>query len=72
MSKFTGADGRKPSTEARRYVYRRLAKLLEDELNENEGIGWLWEGDDIDEFDRRRIRGALMKVVAELHKKADS
>lgn len=28
MSKFEGADGRKPSTEARRYVYRRLATLL--------------------------------------------
>lgn len=68
MSKFKGADGRKPSTEARRYVYRRISKLLEDELQE--GIGWLWEGDDIDEFDRRRIHAAVYKVAAEMRKKA--
>ena len=70
MTKFNGANGRKPSTEARHFVYARLARLLEDELDENQCAGWLYMEIDADEFDRRRIRAAAKKVAVELQKKA--
>jgi hypothetical protein len=65
LSKFEGKDGRKPSTEARCFVYRVLAKTLVHDLSNDSG--WLYE--DMDEFDRRRVRNAVQKVIVELKKK---
>ncbi len=71
MSKFTGANGRKPSTEARRYVYAILAQTLEADLSN--GSEWLSDarGDNgLDEFDRRRVVAAVKKVIVEMRRKA--
>jgi hypothetical protein len=72
VSKFTGANGRKPSTEARRYVYRVLAQTLEYDLAN--GSEWLTDaggGDTLDEFDRRRVVAAAKKVIVEMRRKAE-
>lgn len=67
MSKFNGSGGRKPSTEARRYVYKCLASVLEEEIE----LSSIWLcADDMDEFDRRRVLIAAKKVVIELRRKA--
>lgn len=63
MSRFEGANGYKPSTEARRYVYLRLATSLEAN-----GLDCTNEG--LNEFDRRRVLEATRKVIAELRRKA--
>jgi hypothetical protein len=63
---FNGSNGRKPQTEARRYVYRCLARILREDM---QNAGWLHE--DLEhEPDRRRAMKAANAVVRELEKKA--
>lgn len=69
--KFDGSSGRKPSTEARRYVYAVTAIMLEAELEMPlREAQWLFGDTELDEFDRRRLRKEAAKVVAELRRKA--
>ncbi len=65
-TKFTGNTGRRPSAEARRYVYRVLASCLDDDLDNPEG--WVLGGID-DEPSQRRARKAAKLVFAELVRK---
>lgn len=67
--KFKGADGRKPSTEARRYVYALLVPMLEHELRDEARHGWMFGGID-EEPDKRRLRKAIKAVMVEMRKKA--
>lgn len=69
MSRFINRPekGGKPSTQARRYVYQVLATTLEHDLNNDSE--WLYDG--MDEFDIRRVRQAVKKVIVELRRKAD-
>lgn len=64
--KFDGSSGRKPSAEARRYIYRVLATALETDMRDHEG--WMRDGITND-FDLRRLRKAAKLVVAELIRK---
>ena len=65
--KFNGSSGRKPQTEARRYVYGVLATAIE---NDGEDMrGWLFGGLE-DEVDRRRVEKAAKAVVKEFRRKA--
>lgn len=69
--KFKGENGRKPSTEARRYVYQVLAQTLEYDLAN--GAEWLTDaggGDTLNEFDKRRVVAAANKVIVEMQRKA--
>lgn len=71
MSKFNGSSGKKPSAEARRYVYACLAATLECDLTS--GADYLYgtgESDDLNEFDVRRVKAAALKVIKELKRKA--
>lgn len=66
--KFDGSSGKRPSAEARRYVYAVAASSLETDLTDPEG--WLLGGLD-DEVDRRRVKRETRKVAAELRRKAN-
>lgn len=70
MSKlrFNGDNGRKPTTEARRYIYRVLAASLEEDMKDYQG--WILGGID-QEPDRRRLHIVAKKVVAELLRKGN-
>lgn len=61
--KFDGSSGRRPSAEARSYVYRVLAASLETDLVDRDG--WMFGGIEND-ADRRRVRRAAEKVIKEL------
>jgi hypothetical protein len=65
--KFDGSSGRKPSAEARRYVYAVLASCLADDMTDRGG--WVFGGIDSD-FDRRRLIRAGQLVVKELLRKS--
>lgn len=65
--KFDGSSGRKPSTEARRYIYAVLAASLESDMRDPDG--WVRGGIE-DEFDLRRLRKEARKVFTELMRKA--
>lgn len=65
--KFSGDSGRKPSAEARRYVYAVMASALETDLIDPEG--WV-RGGLGNEFDDRRAKSAARKVITELRRKA--
>jgi hypothetical protein len=67
--KFNGESGRKPQTEARRWVYAVLATIL-DNSSERSEHGWFSLGPDGDEFDRRRLLKALDSVRAEMVRKS--
>ena len=67
MGIFNGDDGRKPQTEARRYVYRCIAAALDNETEQSDG-GWFGIPDG-DEFDRRRLKKAIDAVIREMIKK---
>jgi hypothetical protein len=69
MSIFNGDKGRKPQTEARRWVYGVLGAILDNSVERSEN-GWFSLGPEGDEFDRRRLRKALDAVRAEMFKKA--
>lgn len=66
MSRFEGsAEKGKPSTQARRYVYGVMANVLEHDLNNDSE--WLYA--EMDEFDVRRVRIAVKKVIVEMRRK---
>jgi hypothetical protein len=68
--KFDGSSGKKPSTEARRYVDAVLWSMLEAELEAAEREHtWMFGGLD-DEVDRRRVRAAIRRVQTALQRKA--
>lgn len=69
--KFNSDAGRKPQTEARRYVYRVLGAMLDYELNPEERNGWMFGGID-QEPDQRRLRKAIEAVKKELLSKGNS
>lgn len=65
--KFDGSSGRRPSAEARRYVYVSIAATLEADPN------WVLnhlQDEELDEFDIRRIEKEVRKVARELRAKA--
>jgi hypothetical protein len=62
---FNSRDGRKPQTEARRYVYRVLATVLVEDPR------WFYEGIE-QEPDRRRLKKAMAAVRAELLRKGET
>lgn len=64
--RFNGSSGKRPSAEARRYIYSRLASILRTSLNDD--TSWINE---FDEFDRRRLRRAAKLVAEELRRKAN-
>jgi hypothetical protein len=64
---FNGKSGRKPQTEARRYVYRIIASMLANDAVD--GNGWLLGGLD-EEPDRRRVKKAQRAVQLEMARKA--
>ncbi len=64
--KFSGESGRKPQTEARRYVYRIVAAMLANDGTDAEG--WLLGGIEEDP-DRRRVRKAAKAVADEMLRK---
>lgn len=68
MSVFNGDGGRKPQTEARRFVYGCLATICDNDTERSEN-GWFAMGPEADEFDRRRLRKALDAVRAEMLRK---
>jgi len=63
---FSGENGTKPSTQARKYVYQILAKALIADLDNDSR--WLYEG--LDEADQRRVRTAVRKVIVEMRRKS--
>jgi hypothetical protein len=67
--KFNGSSGRKPQTEARRYVYAILVAVLEHEHHDPDG--WMFGGVE-DSFDQRRLHKAINAVKAEMRRKADA
>lgn len=67
--RFNSNDGRKPQTEARRYVYNVIAAMLENEFNEPDCYdGWMFGGIE-QEPDRRRLTKAIKSVIAEMLRK---
>lgn len=67
--RFTGDNGRKPQTEARRYVYGVIATIL-DNGHERGRNGWFGFGEEEDKADRRLLNGALDAVRDEMVRKA--
>jgi hypothetical protein len=65
---FDGSSGRRPSAEARRYVYMVLATSLDVDLQDPDG--WMFGGME-NEVDRRRVRKAAVLVIAELQRKGN-
>lgn len=65
MSLFDGRTGHKPQTEARRWLYGALARLLEDQIQDRDDPR-LALGPEGDEFDRRRLYAALIAVKNEM------
>jgi hypothetical protein len=66
LMEFTKSNGTKPSTQARRYVYRIVAELLDGDIAN--GSEWMWR--EFDEADSRRIMNATKKIIAEMRRKA--
>jgi len=70
--RFDGKNGRKPSAQARRYIYERLAVMLKEDMYQHpapdDGSFVLRHIDN--QFDERRVRNAAQKVISELHRKA--
>jgi len=67
--KFDGKSGRRPSAEARRYVYNVIATSIESDLRDDGG--WLMGGLD-EEVDRRRVTKAAKAVIKEMLRKGKS
>lgn len=66
---FNGTSGRRPTAEARRYVYRVLASALREDLKDSEG--WVFGGM-VNEPDRRRAAKAARAIIDELIRKGAS
>ena len=60
---------RRPSAEARSYVYGVLCAMLESELTPDQRDGWMFGGIEM-EPDKRRLRTAIGLVMKELRRKA--
>jgi hypothetical protein len=69
MHKFDGSSGKKPSAEARRYVYAILAAMIDNDMSDTGQ--WFFGGLD-NEVDRRRVRRAVKLVEAEMIRKGKS
>jgi hypothetical protein len=69
--KFSSANGRKPQTEARRYVYAILVPMLEHELSGEACDGWMFGGIE-EEPDKWRLTKAIRAVMVEMRRKADA
>jgi hypothetical protein len=67
---FNSENGRKPQTEARRYVYKIIASFIDNELT-HEGARWFLDGVE-QEPDQRRVRKALRAVRAEMLRKGNA
>lgn len=70
--RFNGGNGRKPSAQARRYVYQRLAIMLKEDMYQHPppaGGSFVLRHLD-NEFDVRRVRKEAAKVISELSRKA--
>lgn len=67
MSVFNGSRGLKPQTEARRYVYGCIASALDN--GDEQTFGWFGPTEDMDEFDRRRLKKAIAAVYVEMIRK---
>ena len=66
---FDGSSGRRPSAEARRYVYRVLASSLDMDLKDPDG----WVRGGIEKLaDVRLAIEAARKIEAELRRKGNS
>jgi hypothetical protein len=70
VSVFNGSRGRKPQTEARRYVYGCIASALDN--GDEQTCGWFGPTEDMDEFDRRRLKKAVAAVYKEMVRKRAS
>lgn len=64
--RFDGSSGRKPSTEARRYVYGIISAMLDHELTDLDG--WIFGGIE-HEADRRRLSRAVRLVQLEMRRR---
>jgi len=64
---FDGSSGRRPSAEARRYVFRVLVRTIAEDLTNNDG--WLLGGVE-DATDRRRIKNEAVRLAKSLERKA--
>ena len=69
MKIFNGKSGRKPQTEARRYVYQCIATALGN--NQECEDGWFAPTPNFDEFDRRRLSKAIVSIRKEMLRKAE-
>lgn len=67
--KFDGSSGRRPSAEARRYIYRCLASTLQNDAGDL-SAGYLFDEEDLEEVDIRRLKKEAQKVIHELRVKA--
>lgn len=68
--RFNGESGKKPSAQARRYIYERLAVMLMDDMRDRPRSDSFVLREINNEFDERRVRNEAKKVVAELERKA--
>lgn len=71
--RFNGTHDRRPSAQARRYIYERLAVMLKGDMYQHpppEGGSYVLRHID-NAFDERRIRNEAKKVISELHRKAN-
>lgn len=66
--KFDGSSGRRPSAEARRYIYAILVAMISNDMEDPDG--WIRGGIDC-EFDTRRLKNEAKKVAREMRRKAD-
>ncbi len=69
VNKFNGKSGRKPQTEARRWVYGVIAYLLDSDHERSEN-GWFSMGEEATTADRVRLNKALDAVRDEMLRKA--
>lgn len=65
--RFTGQNGRKPSTQARRHVYLVLMEKLREEQRHPVMFATV-----TNPFDKRRLDRAIEKVLVELEKKSNA
>lgn len=66
--KFDGSSGRKPETEARKYVYNILVEMLRHELSPEEKDGWMFGGIERD-ADQQLLRKAIKGVMSEMKRR---
>lgn len=68
---FSSVNGRRPQTEARRYVYGVLCAMLAHELTQEARDGWMFGGIE-QEPDQRRLTKAIKAVIKECRRRADA